>query len=167
MQKLKWYSMIFTTVLAGNVYASSITVPMNMVTKTGEGKSIGSVEIKDSRCGVTITPNLHDLSPGLHGFHIHDKPDCNDMGMAAGGHLDPEKSNEHNGPYQTKGHLGDLPVLIVNSDGTATLPTFAPRFTVAKIKNHALMIHVGSDNYSDTPEKLGGGGARMACGVIK
>ncbi len=28
------------------------------------------------------------------------------------------------------------------------------------------MIHAGGDNYSDTPEKLGGGGARVACGVI-
>jgi len=29
------------------------------------------------------------------------------------------------------------------------------------------MVHVGGDNYSDNPEALGGGGARMACGVIK
>ena len=28
------------------------------------------------------------------------------------------------------------------------------------------MIHSGGDNYSDEP-KLGGGGARVACGVIE
>ena len=29
------------------------------------------------------------------------------------------------------------------------------------------MIHAGGDNYSDHPEALGGGGARVACGVDK
>jgi Cu-Zn family superoxide dismutase len=29
------------------------------------------------------------------------------------------------------------------------------------------MIHAGSDNYSDSPKPLGGGGARIACGVIE
>jgi Cu-Zn family superoxide dismutase len=33
------------------------------------------------------------------------------------------------------------------------------------VKDRALMIHAGADNYSDTPETLGGGGARIACGV--
>ena len=28
------------------------------------------------------------------------------------------------------------------------------------------MIHAGGDNFADTPEKLGGGGARLACGAI-
>jgi Cu-Zn family superoxide dismutase len=29
------------------------------------------------------------------------------------------------------------------------------------------MIHAGGDTYSDMPAPLGGGGARLACGVIK
>ena len=28
------------------------------------------------------------------------------------------------------------------------------------------MVHAGGDNNSDQPEKLGGGGARVACGLI-
>jgi Cu/Zn superoxide dismutase len=31
---------------------------------------------------------------------------------------------------------------------------------------HAAMQHPNGDNYSDTPKPLGGGGARIACGVI-
>ena len=31
----------------------------------------------------------------------------------------------------------------------------------------ALMIHANGDNYSDIPKKLGGGGARVACGVVQ
>jgi Cu-Zn family superoxide dismutase len=29
------------------------------------------------------------------------------------------------------------------------------------------MIHEGGDNYRDTPEPLGGGGGRIACGVVE
>jgi Cu-Zn family superoxide dismutase len=28
------------------------------------------------------------------------------------------------------------------------------------------MVHAGGDNHSDHPAMLGGGGARMACGVV-
>ena len=54
---------------------------------------------------------------------------------------------------------------LIEPHGRATL-TLAPRFKLSELKGHALVIHAGGDNYSDTPEKLGGGGARIACGVI-
>jgi Cu-Zn family superoxide dismutase len=149
-----------------NLSYASVTIPIVLFGDHGETKNIGTITAEDSLCGVLLTPNLHDLSPGVHGFHVHEKPSCEDKGMAAGGHLDPQKTNQHEGPYQ-HGHLGDMPVLIVNQDGTATLPTLAPRFKLSQILGHTLMIHAGGDNYSDTPEKLGGGGTRIACGVIK
>jgi Cu-Zn family superoxide dismutase len=37
----------------------------------------------------------------------------------------------------------------------------------ADLKGRSLMIHAGGDNYSDYPAKLGGGGPRMACGVVQ
>lgn len=145
--------------------ASSIIVPMYLVSADGQGQSIGSVKLEKSTCGVLITPSLHDLPAGIHGFHVHETPSCAEKGMAAGGHFDPAHTNEHNGPYEHKSHLGDLPVLVVDQAGNATLPTLAPRFTLADFKDHALMIHAGGDNYSNNP-KLGGGGERIACGVI-
>ena len=67
-----------------------------------------------------------------------------------------------------KGHKGDLPGLFVAADGTAVTPVLAPKLkSVNELKGHSLMIHVGGDNYHDHPAKLGGGGARMACGIIK
>lgn len=146
-------------------YAAKVVVPMYLVAEHGQGKAIGEITLENALGGVLLTPNLHDLPAGIHGFHIHEKPDCDNMGNAAGGHLDPAHTGEHEGPYK-RGHLGDLPVLIVDKDGNATLPMLAPRFKLSDIKNHALMIHAGGDNYSDKPEKLGGGGARIACGVV-
>ena len=38
---------------------------------------------------------------------------------------------------------------------------------LGQLAGKALMIHAGGDNYSDEPKPLGGGGARVACGVIR
>jgi Cu-Zn family superoxide dismutase len=73
----------------------------------------------------------------------------------------------HMGP-EAAGHLGDLPLITVGADGVSKQMLKASRITsVADIKGHAIMIHAGGDNYADTPAPLGGGGARMACGVAQ
>ncbi len=144
------------------------TVTMNFTSKNGIGKPAGTVLISKTKYGLLFTPDLHGLTPGAHGFHIHQNASCDDNGMAAGGHLDPKHTEKHLGPYNDNGHVGDLPILYVNSDGTATTPVMAPRLHHIKdITQHVLMVHNAGDNYSDTPEKLGGGGSRMVCGIIK
>jgi superoxide dismutase, Cu-Zn family len=85
-------------------------------------------------------------------------------GMAAGGHYDPANTGKHLGPHG-EGHKGDMPVLTVDASGKATQAVVAPRLTVADVKGRSIMIHAGGDNYSDEPAPLGGGGARIACGV--
>ncbi len=167
ISKHKIVSLIF--ILLGSmlpyvVQAASVTVPMYLA--EDPSKNIGTITISTAKCGVLLTPQLHDLPPGVHGFHVHEKPTCADKAMAAGPHFDPKNMEKHEGPYQTHGHLGDMPVLIVDKNGIATLPMLAPNLTLKAFKGHALMIHAGADNYADTPEKLGGGGARIACGVI-
>ncbi|MCD6047390.1 MAG: sodC [Gammaproteobacteria bacterium] len=157
---------LFSTSVAFAETPKALTVPMYETAKQGVGKFIGNVTISETPYGLLFTPNLKGLSPGLHGFHIHQNPSCADNGMAAGGHLDPEKTARHEGPYG-KGHLGDLPVLPVLCDGTATTSELAPRLkSLSEVKGHSLMIHEGGDNYSDQPKPLGGGGGRMVCGVI-
>lgn len=160
--------------LSGNVFAEEVVVKINLVNEQDIGKEIGTVTASDSKYGLILTPQLNDLTPGLHGFHVHDKPDCSHAmkegkavpALAAGGHYDPAGTGKHEGPYGN-GHLGDLPALYVGADGKATLPVLAPRLKAADIRGRSLMIHVGGDNYADTPTPLGGGGARAACGVVK
>jgi Cu-Zn family superoxide dismutase len=86
--------------------------------------------------------------------------------MAAKGHYDPDDTKKHAGP-EGEGHKGDLPVLEVAADGTAQTTLTAPRLKVADAQGRALMVHAGGDNYSDEPKPLGGGGARIACGVVE
>jgi len=160
--------------LAGVVFAGDVVIKVQLVNEQGVGKEIGTINASDTKYGLLLTPQLSDLSPGLHGFHVHEKPDCSHAmkegkavpALAAGGHYDPATTGKHEGPYGN-GHLGDLPALYVAADGKATLPVLAPRLKVADIQGRSIMIHLGGDNYSDTPAPLGGGGARAACGVVK
>lgn len=153
----------FSILLITTVSFASLSVPMHLT--DARGRDVGTVKLDDTIYGLVLTPKLHGLPAGTHGFHVHAMPMCTHNGMAAGGHLDPDKTNAHKGPYDN-GHLGDLPVLIVDENGGTTLPVLAPRLKLAFVTGKALMIHAGSDNYSDQPEKLGGGGARIACGQI-
>ena len=85
--------------------------------------------------------------------------------LGAGGHLDPAGTGRHGEPWGD-GHLGDLPPLYVAADGSASMPVLAPRLTLADVRGRSLMVHAGGDNHADHPQPLGGGGARVACGVI-
>lgn len=144
-------------------FAQSITVPIHPTLK--DNAPLGTVELTDSPYGLLIYSKLK-LPPGQYGMHIHENPSCNDAGLAAGSHFDPQKNHAHLGPYHPNGHLGDLPILTINKNGVSTV-TLAPKIKVSKIKNRALIIHEGGDNYADNPKPLGGGGGRMACGIIK
>jgi Cu-Zn family superoxide dismutase len=155
-------------------WAGEVKVPMFLTAKTGHGKAIGTVTVKDTPYGAVFSPDLKGLPTGLHGFHVHENADCGPKekdgkmvpGLAAGGHYDPAGTGKHEGPYGN-GHLGDLPPLYVDGHGKSTLPVLAPRVKVADVKGRSLMIHAGGDNYSDYPAKLGGGGARLACGIVR
>jgi Cu-Zn family superoxide dismutase len=161
------YFIAIASIAAATTVLADTTINLAFTAEQGSGKAAGTMTVSETKYGLVFTPHLEGLTPGIHGFHIHQHPACENNGMAAGGHLDPEKTNKHLGPYNDAGHLGDLPVIIVNADGTATLPVLAPRLTkISELNDHAMMIHDGGDNYSDKPAKLGGGGNRMVCGKI-
>lgn len=173
---MKWFTLVFASVLVmtGIAGAADVTVELFLTTASGTGPAVGSVTVRDTPYGALFTPDLKGLPPGLHGFHVHQNPDCGPQqkdgesvpGLAAGGHYDPAGSGRHEGPYGD-GHLGDLPPLYVAEDGTATQPVLAPRLKTVDLKGRSLIVHEGGDNYADHPEKLGGGGSRKACGVFQ
>ncbi len=153
--------------IASVAQADSITVELYKTAPVqARGASVGSIHFTDTQYGLLIAPKLHDLPRGTHGFHLHKNPSCANQGDAAGPHFDPLIKNQHLGPYK-EGHLGDLPALYIKRKGTDTHSVLAPRLKVSDLKGHSLIIHAGGDNYSDQPLPLGGGGARIACGVVK
>ena len=148
-------------------------VRMHLVDENGVGKDIGQVTISQTLYGLVLSPALAGLPPGLHGFHMHENPSCGPResegkkvpALAAGGHYDPAGSQRHGSPWGD-GHLGDLPALYVDANGNAQQPVLAPRLKMSDLKGRSLMLHAGGDNYADQPAPMGGGGGRLACGVI-
>ena len=160
--------------LCSSVAMAGTVVELNIVDANGVGKNLGQVQVTESKYGLVFTPVLKGLTPGLHGFHIHENASCASKekdgkmipALAAGGHLDPADTKRHDSPWGD-GHLGDLPPIYVDADGNALQAVLAPRLKLSDLTGRSLMIHVGGDNHSDHPAPLGGGGMRMACGVMK
>jgi Cu-Zn family superoxide dismutase len=155
-------------------HAAELTVNLAAAQADGAGASVGTVRIVETPYGLAFYPQLTGLPHGVHGFHVHENPSCAPSTAngtvtpagAAGGHFDPLGSKHHGEPWGD-GHLGDLPPLYVAHDGQSTNPVLSPRLKkIDEVKGHALMVHMGGDNHSDHPAPLGGGGARVACGVI-
>ena len=173
MKQTRWWSAAAAIVLGSGslAFGDEITIRVNQVSQAGVGADVGSVRFADGPYGLSIEPDLAGLAPGLHGAHIHQNPACGPVekdggavaGGAAGGHLDPSATGRHEGPYG-EGHLGDLPNLVVEADGSATMALLAPRLKVTAIAGRALILHGGPDRYADDRDK---GGARAYCGIIR
>lgn len=155
-------------------HASSLVVNMKDL---ASGKTAGYISAEQTEYGVIFTPELSGLPKnlhGLHGFHVHENPSCEPsrkngktvLGGAAGSHYDPMKTGRHGAPWSNDSHLGDLPPIYIDRHGNASQPLLSPRIKLADLSGRALMIHAGGDNHSDHPKALGGGGARILCGVI-
>lgn len=164
---------VLAIVLAAPALAD-LSVTMSAVDASGIGAAVGTVTISPSAHGLVFTPALTGLSPGLHGFHLHQNASCAPgvqegktvPALAAGGHYDPDATGRHGTPWGD-GHKGDLPPLFVDASGAASQPVLAPRLVMGDLKGRSLMVHAGGDNHADHPMPLGGGGARVACGVIE
>ncbi|MFL1706276.1 superoxide dismutase family protein [Campylobacter sp. MOP7] len=148
-----------------------IVIPMEQLGEKGN-TNVGEVVAIETNYGVAFFPNLKGIESGAHGFHVHMNADCGatekGLGMKAGGHWDPTDTKKHSFPWDDMGHKGDLPILYADKDGNAVYPVLAPKIkSLDELKGHSLMVHVGADNHHDHPKPLGGGGARLVCGVIK
>lgn len=150
-------------------------VAMRSVAPGNAGAEVGTIMIHAMSGHIALMVDLHGLSPGEHGMHVHANASCESAvgtsgevtpAGAAGAHYDPAQSGHHEGP-DGNGHLGDLPRIHVDAQGNARETLMLTRVhSIEELRGHAIIIHANGDNYSDTPAPLGGGGGRIACGVI-
>lgn len=116
---------------------------------------------------VKVSVEIYNLSPGKHGFHIHEFGDCSaNDGTSAGGHYHLE--HDHHGSLEeSETHIGDLGNLEANQDGIAKTTFITDKLSlngVANIIGRGIIIHQDEDDLKTQP--TGGAGARVACGVI-
>jgi Cu-Zn family superoxide dismutase len=147
------------------------------VLRDANGNAVGHVWLREKRWSdeVAIYARANGVPPGFHGFHIHTVGQCTPPFTTAGGHLNLAMGNH-------PGHSGDLPSLLVNADGIATLAAVTDRFSLDDLRDadgSAVMVHAGPDNYANIPTRYapngpdqatldtGDSGARYACGVVR
>lgn len=118
---------------------------------------------------VVVKGLFSGLTPGAHGFHIHEKGDCSAPdATSAGGHFNPTGA-KHGSPGAASHHLGDLPMLTAGADGSArfeaSMDGIAIGEGIGNILGRSVVVHAQPDDFTTQP--TGNSGARVACGVIK
>lgn len=143
------------------------TKPGTPTTATALG---GTLQLAAATGGVQLTGQVTGLAPNSeHGFHIHQTGDCSAPDFkSAGEHFNPDGAM-HGAPDSATHHLGDLPSLKANDQGTANVDALVANATLADggmhdILGKALVVHAKADDYKTQPS--GNSGDRIACGVI-
>jgi Cu-Zn family superoxide dismutase len=118
--------------------------------------------------GVHFGGTVAGLTPGKHGFHVHEYGDCSAPdGSSAGGHFDPGRTT-HGAPDAAERHAGDLGNIEADAGGIATVNIQAEGITLGvgdrSVLGKAIVVHADPDDFS---QPTGNAGARLACGIIK
>ena len=147
-----------------------------------KGKEAGTIKFTPAGKGVEVEAEVTGLTPGFHGFHIHETGTCEPdapMGAfdTAGGHF-------ASGSQSHGDHAGDMPPLLAGQDGTARATITTERFTLDDLADDdgsAVMLHADPDNQANVPDRYragkqpgadddtldtGDSGDRVACGAV-
>jgi Cu-Zn family superoxide dismutase len=168
-------SVVFALAAVATTGPAAAQPGASAVMTTSAGTSAGSVTLVTDGGKVRVRAELTRLPPGFHGFHVHAVGSCAaPTFMSAGGHLNPAGAAHPS-------HAGDMPVVHVNADGTASIELTTDRFRVPDLfdaDGSAIIVHANPDNYANIPRDrydpdpdamtlaTGDAGGRLACGVI-
>ncbi len=127
----------------------------------------GIVTFEKVTGGVRVVADIEGLTPGKHGFHIHEKGECTQPDfVSAGAHFNPD-NQPHGGPDSEKHHVGDLGNLKAGPDGKAHYDRIDSVITLEgdhSVLNRSVIVHADPDDYVSQP--AGNAGARIGCGII-
>ena len=135
------------------------------------GRAVASASAAQVGDAVRVRVEAAGLSPGIYGAHLHTVGRCDAPSFeSAGPHWNP--ANREHGPDNPRGqHMGDLPNLLVGTDGRGSFEFTIPGAALAggaralfDRDGAAVVLHARPDDYRTDPS--GNSGARIACGVL-
>ena len=139
--------------------------------KNAQGKSVGTVFLRETKDGVLMTVNVNGLPEGLHAVHVHSAGKCEGPAFtSAGPHFNP--MNKQHGLKNPAGpHAGDLPDMYVEKNGAGRYEVLVDSITLGSgersvfdIDGTSVIVHVTADDNMTDP--TGNSGDRVACGMI-
>jgi Cu-Zn family superoxide dismutase len=135
--------------------------------RTATGLEAGRATATEVAGGIRYTLDVRGLPAGTHGAHVHTVGRCDAPDFTtAGPHWNPT-TTKHGSMNPQGPHEGDLPNLIIGSDGRGTLGITVPGATMAGVLDAdgaAIVVHAGTDDLVTDPS--GNSGGRIACGVF-
>ncbi len=145
----------------------NITKAVCVLMPKGNDKVHGTITFEAVEGGIKVTADVSGLTPGKHGFHIHEYGDCSAPDFtSAGSHL-MAPGEVHAGPDDPNRHIGDMGNLEADAQGNAHLTLMDNKLSFRgpySIIGRAVIIHEGADDLKTQP--TGNAGGRAACGVI-
>ncbi|KAA0203741.1 Superoxide dismutase-like [Hyalella azteca] len=119
-----------------------------------------------------ITGHITGLTPGPHGFHIHQTGNLTEGCKSTGGHYNPFE-RVHGAPHDHVRHVGDLGNIVANERGEALVDITDHQVTLVgpnSVVGRAFVVHEGRDDLGqgghETSKTTGNAGGRVGCGVI-
>lgn len=133
----------------------------------GDSQAHGIVTLQRAGKGVRIQGTVRGLTPGQHGFHVHQYGDLRDPkeGKSAGGHFSPH-GHPHGRPADEQRHVGDLGNITANEEGVATIDITDEVLALSgqnSVIGRAFVVHEKADQFT---QPTGDAGGRVAFGVI-
>nr|3F7K_A Chain A, Copper,Zinc Superoxide Dismutase [Alvinella pompejana]3F7L_A Chain A, Copper,Zinc Superoxide Dismutase [Alvinella pompejana] len=138
----------------------------------GDSPVTGTIHLKEEGDMVTVTGEITGLTPGKHGFHVHEFGDNTNGCTSAGGHFNPH-GKEHGAPEDENRHAGDLGNVVAGEDGKAVINMKDKLVKLTgpdSVIGRTLVVHVDEDDLGrgghEQSKITGNAGGRLACGVI-
>lgn len=159
----------FALLVAASAVSAQPTRAVATLAPTAGHTAHGTVTFVQQGETMLVSVDMSGLTPGPHGFHVHDKGDCSAPdATSAGGHFNPT-GQPHGDPGATAHHAGDMPMLVADARGNASVKFEYGPATLGKgpndILGRAVVVHADADDFKTQP--AGNSGARVACGVIR
>ena len=146
---------------------AKITKAVCIMHPTKDNVANGIITFTITDDGIKVVADMQNLTPGKHGFHIHECGDCTAAdAMSAAGHFNP-KGTEHGAPATMSCHGGDFGNLVAGEDGKAHLEFTTHNISFegeTSVIGRSVIVHKSEDDLKTQP--TGNSGARIACGVI-
>jgi superoxide dismutase, Cu-Zn family len=135
---------------------------------TAGNKVSGTVTLIEVADGVQVRAEISGLTPGTHGFHVHEFGDCSAAdASSAGAHFNPTHE-PHAGPDSAERHVGDMGNVQADASGKAKLEYVDHQISLTNdersVIGRSVVVHAKPDDLKSQPS--GDSGARVACGVI-
>ncbi len=148
-------------------HAQEATKAIAVLSSASGSKVTGTVIFTKAGDELKVVADVTGLTPGKHGFHVHEFGDCSAPdATSAGGHFNPAK-HQHGDRAVTDRHVGDLGNLEADASGKAHLEWSDKMMKLSgedSILGLAVIVHEKEDDLKSQP--VGNAGGRLACGVI-